>query len=112
MEPKDFVGVFCRCAFADTQAKQESDSENAHEEAYSIEVIQVEFIQACCAGIPMHAMSGTQNWIIKLVSFYEKYNPVKIQNCTWRIKDPINVLLHKSLAKEKDIAELFLLIFE
>ena len=55
------MGVFCRCAFADTQAKQESDSENAHEEAYSIEVIQVEFIQACCAGIPMHAMSGTQN---------------------------------------------------
>lgn len=57
----------------------------AHEEACSIEVIQLEFIKTCSVGIQMHVMSGAQSWIIRLVSLYEKHNPGKNFKCTWRI---------------------------
>lgn len=91
------MGVLCWCVFADTKAKLKSDNENAfeesfkvrnhiaHEEACSIEVIQLEFIKICSVGIQMHVMSGAQSWIIRLVSLYEKNNPGKNFKCTWGI---------------------------
>lgn len=99
---KDFIGVLCRCALIDTEAKLKSDNKSvlkesfkvrnhaAHEETYT-EVTHVEFIKDCSVGTPMHVMLGSQSWIIKLAFLYEKFYPDKNSKCTWRLnlKSPL-----------------------
>lgn len=105
VELKDFVNVFCR--YVDTYVKHTSKSKTWQwkstwqwkpqhwgDTSYS----SLEFIQACCVGIPRHAMLG-------LTSFYEKCNLVQILKCTRRIKVPINVFLYKLLTKERKILQ-------